>query len=135
MEIHLESKCSTYGKNFIWLVCMGHVLTNHERTRRKMADDGRCCICGASDETMLHPLRDCRVAKDIWLLVLPLHDTNNFFGLGLEDWLAKCLKDYKLKNVQGAWSSPLFAIVCWLIWKQRNNDVFNQQLGSTESVV
>lgn len=32
-------------------------------------------------------------------------------------------------------SQILFVVVCWLIWKDRNNFVFNNLLGSVENTV
>ncbi|XP_040960272.1 uncharacterized protein [Gossypium hirsutum] len=42
-----------------------------ERVRRGLAVDPYCPICGYHSEDILHILRDCTSAKDIWNQVIP----------------------------------------------------------------
>ncbi|KAF7828037.1 uncharacterized protein G2W53_019201 [Senna tora] len=63
---------------------------------------------------------------------MKLLDPNNhddFFSLGLEDWISKNLSS-KEKN----WNSK-FALMCWLNWKHRNEQVFNNKQGSVASLM
>lgn len=45
------------------------------------------------------------------------------------------LNGHLFTGIQGSRGEVMFTITCWLIWKQRNNVVFNQQLGLPEAVV
>lgn len=46
-------------KHFIWLVLHCKILTNCEMVRRKLTNDAGCLLCGCTQETVLHVLRDC----------------------------------------------------------------------------
>ena len=46
-------------------------------------------MCGEGLESILHTLRDCKVAKSVWM-DLGIEEANqDFFGLNLEAWLEK----------------------------------------------
>ncbi|MBA0573649.1 hypothetical protein Golob_000914, partial [Gossypium lobatum] len=42
-------------------------LTNVERMRRGLGSSSSCGFCGHDFEDVLHVIRDCSVARDIWL--------------------------------------------------------------------
>ncbi|MBA0843192.1 hypothetical protein Goarm_000403, partial [Gossypium armourianum] len=51
---------------FIWLSFKQRLLTNAERTKRGIGMGPACRICGHEYENMLHVLRYCNTARDIW---------------------------------------------------------------------
>ncbi|KAH1097557.1 hypothetical protein J1N35_014478 [Gossypium stocksii] len=55
---------------FIWLVLKQCLLSNIERVKRNLADDPSCPICGFHSEDILHILRDCLAAKDVWSQII-----------------------------------------------------------------
>lgn len=55
----------------MWLVCNKLILTNNEWARRGMTNDAGYGVCGSINETTLHALRDCQIAKNVWELVVP----------------------------------------------------------------
>ncbi|MBA0769986.1 hypothetical protein Gotri_018671, partial [Gossypium trilobum] len=56
---------------FIWLTLKEQLLTNAEKTRRGIGMNIACGICGHDYENVLHVLRDCIAAKDIWNQLIP----------------------------------------------------------------
>ncbi|KAH1115159.1 hypothetical protein J1N35_008537 [Gossypium stocksii] len=42
------------------------LLTNAERARRGLVEDPSCPICGHPSEDILHVIRDCILAKEVW---------------------------------------------------------------------
>ena len=56
-------------KAFMWIVAHDALLTNAARVRRGMANDDKCILCDKLTKTMLHVLRDCDKAKDLWTSV------------------------------------------------------------------
>ncbi|KAL4271441.1 hypothetical protein GQ457_13G029380 [Hibiscus cannabinus] len=61
-------------RTFIWLACLGKLLTNEVRCRRRITLDSRCHTCGFEVETIDHILRRCPVAYSLWCsLVCPEH--------------------------------------------------------------
>ncbi|MFQ6640914.1 hypothetical protein Gotur_014660 [Gossypium turneri] len=51
---------------FFWTVFKQRLLTNMERVRRGLAEDPSCPICGHSSKDILHVIRDCTLAKQVW---------------------------------------------------------------------
>lgn len=66
-----------------------------------MTDDAGCGVCGAPNETVIHALRDCRIAKDVWLQLILPEDIHKFFALDMEEWLPMNLSENNFKTVQG----------------------------------
>lgn len=64
------------------------ILTNSERAKRRMTNDESCTACENVQETVLHALRDCKVATDVWLKVISADSVSGFFWLNMEDWLS-----------------------------------------------
>lgn len=59
-------------KVFLWLVFQGKILTNEQRVRRHLAVESSCSVCGWHSENIIHIVRDCGRAKEVWLTILPL---------------------------------------------------------------
>ncbi|CAN1215674.1 Putative ribonuclease H protein At1g65750 [Linum perenne] len=60
-------------KHFLWLAAHNRLLSNEERLRRHMTDRDDCHRCPSVSETSLHILRDCNLAKSVWLRLRVLH--------------------------------------------------------------
>lgn len=52
-----------------------------------MTDDTCCYLCEGTEETIVHVLFDCGLAKEVWLKLLFYDDVRSFFELELDDWL------------------------------------------------
>ncbi|CAN1188824.1 Putative ribonuclease H protein At1g65750 [Linum perenne] len=53
-------------KHFLWLVAHGKILTNEERVRRKMTTIADCPRCSGVGESVMHILRECPFAVQVW---------------------------------------------------------------------
>ena len=53
-------------KSFLWLAANDALLTNANKVRRNLTSQVDCAIYGEKEETMLHILRECPLAKSIW---------------------------------------------------------------------
>ncbi|PRQ51455.1 putative ribonuclease H-like domain, reverse transcriptase zinc-binding domain-containing protein [Rosa chinensis] len=111
-------------KTFMWMLCQGRILTNVERVKRRLASDPSCPICHEHPETLIHMLRDCPSAKNVWNGVVCLDTIARSMQLDWYDWLAAnthcnrpCFDGLKWCGV--------FVYTCWYIWKWRNMAVFN----------
>lgn len=65
---------------FLWLVLHDRVLCNSNRLKRHLTDDPRCPRCHGNEETLLHLLRNCPAARDIWRHVGGTSRSNSFTG-------------------------------------------------------
>ncbi|CAN1762633.1 Putative ribonuclease H protein At1g65750 [Linum perenne] len=54
---------------FLWLLSCGKILTNVERKRRHVTEEGSCPRCRAAEETIIHTQRDCPFAHSVWNLL------------------------------------------------------------------
>lgn len=71
---------------FVWLMTHGKLLTNIERRRRHLGANEGCVRCQGEEETVLHAVRDCVVAKELWRRLLPRGLEQEFFSLQLKEW-------------------------------------------------
>ena len=93
--------------------------------RRGMLGDDLCPLCGRFPETIIHALRDCKSVKPMWIQLGVRWADRRFWTEELHEWLelngnkgscrVSCLSPWR--------TTFLFAI--WLIWKSRNQVVFN----------
>ncbi|XP_016164363.1 uncharacterized protein LOC107606867 [Arachis ipaensis] len=106
-RLHIPEKY----KFLIWLSLHNAIPTAEFRLGRGLALSRTCHRCQNDFESILHCLRECPSAKEIWNL-LGLYSDNS----DLCDWLYR-----------GARSEDvfLFFLTIWWIWRSRNHDLFN----------
>lgn len=100
---------------FLWLIWHGRILTNDERKRHHMTEDDSCPLCLLDIETILHALRDCTFARNIWRSVIPPQVHNTFFTLSFHAWLTWNMQDKGNLNRNNMEWKTLFFILYWLI--------------------
>ncbi|KAL4283171.1 hypothetical protein GQ457_16G011860 [Hibiscus cannabinus] len=109
---------------FLWLVLHQRIMTNVERKRRHLATSDVCASYQSEAETIIHVLRDCPRARQVWEAVVPSSQLVPFFSLSFSDWIMQCVRI--IANIglgDDRWPAR-FATICWLIWKQRCNVIF-----------
>ncbi|CAL1413056.1 unnamed protein product [Linum trigynum] len=113
-------------KHFLWLASHERLMTNTERERRKMTENKACNHCTTSEETTEHILRGCSKASSIWR---HFHDklVENDNTMDFRNWLNRNLKE------QGRGID--FGIVCWSLWKQRNEEVMDGKTFSEAGLI
>ncbi|KAL4273826.1 hypothetical protein GQ457_13G020550 [Hibiscus cannabinus] len=84
---------------FIWLVLKRRLMTNEERTRRRLTLDASCPCCGYISESITHILRDCPSTRALWCSILPPDRHALFFSSSLEHWLWKRRNDFVFTDV------------------------------------
>lgn len=78
-------------KHFTWLILQNSLPTNFFRTKRHISFDPFCCRCGLEDESIIHLLRDCSEAREIWSHINMYADTD-FFAMNGDTWFVTQLK-------------------------------------------
>ncbi|CAL8991787.1 unnamed protein product [Prunus brigantina] len=111
-------------KVFLWLVFQGKILTNEQRVRRHLAVESSCSVCGWHSETIIHTLRDCGRAKEVWLNVLNPSNVHDFFLSDYPSWLRSNLFSKAKWEGRFHWNI-MFVFTCWYVWKWRNKYIFN----------
>ena len=83
-----------------------------------------CEVCGNSDESIIHALRDCRGAKRVWTELGISSTSQEFYNLPLPEWLkSNCSLAQFYSRPRIPWKM-LFPQALWLIWLQRNKVIF-----------
>ncbi|KAK8508915.1 hypothetical protein V6N12_035016 [Hibiscus sabdariffa] len=104
-------------KYFLWVVAHGKLLTNLHRHQRNLTADPLCTICGASEESILHVLRDCNATAMLWSSVIPQGLLPRFFTMDLNSWLFTNLHaNHLLPGTSILWSQ-FFVSLAWQVWK------------------
>ncbi|XP_057755680.1 uncharacterized protein LOC130974857 [Arachis stenosperma] len=106
-RLHIPEKY----KFLIWLSLHNAIPTAEFRLGRGLALSSTCHRCQNGSESILHCLRECPSAKEVWTLLGLYSDNSN-----LHYWLYR-----------GARSGDafLFFSTIWWIWRSRNHDLFN----------
>ncbi|GAU10722.1 hypothetical protein TSUD_426440, partial [Trifolium subterraneum] len=73
------------NRHFLWIALHNRLLTNSIKARMRLTHE-MCDYCRNFEETGLHVLRDCAVARELWMLVVPLNKRAEFFGSELSHW-------------------------------------------------
>ncbi|CAN1193235.1 Putative ribonuclease H protein At1g65750 [Linum perenne] len=100
---------------FLWLAIQGKLLTNQERYRRHMTLHTACGYCQDTSESVTHVLRDCAFAKEVWRIVGGFDTSGSLWQGSGSEWLCHGLNSEKCL---------LFAVVCWWLWRARNERTF-----------
>lgn len=82
-------------------------------------------LCDEMEETNLHAVWDCVEAKKVWKHFVPPHLEHKFHSLPLKEWVLWNLSSVMLHNVFEEWRNR-FAVICWPIWRWRNEVIFNE---------
>ncbi|KAK8497700.1 hypothetical protein V6N11_034372 [Hibiscus sabdariffa] len=91
--------------------------TNVERCHRHLASLLVCGLCGQCDDDVLHSLRGCKKAREVWFAAVPQSSIEEFMTAPLEVWFeTNICTDFPLGNISGAWNVR-FATICWQLWK------------------
>lgn len=107
-------------KLFLWLVWWHRLPTNSLLTLRNITPSDMCPLCNNHVETISHILRECDVAKAVWLASqIP---TMPNYTPKTEAWLSYHLLSSAIAN--GVLVNFLFPFVCWELWTQRNKKIF-----------
>ena len=114
----------------IWLLFKQRLLTNSERRRRHMTQDGGCQICDSDTEDIEHVFKHCTLAKALWKELLPPDQFREFTTTDLCDWLTRYLYD---KQLHASWQIRVF-VTCWQLWQARNARLFTDTSQTTSSI-
>lgn len=113
-------------KVFLWYLQKGVTLTKDNLAKRNWQGSVRCCFC-SSLETIQHLFFDCQFARFVWNTlrftfgIQPPTGFSNMFG----SWLNGLCLHHRKQILLGA------AALCWSLWLNRNDMVFNKAKSPT----
>jgi hypothetical protein len=118
---------------FMWTATWGRILTCDNLKKKGMALAGWCCMCKNADETVVHLLLHCSIARQIWGFVfqfvginwvLPSH-VSEVLG-GWWNWFGR--------RCSGVWNL-IPSCLMWTIWRERNKHTFENQETSVAKII
>ncbi|KAE8683251.1 hypothetical protein F3Y22_tig00111213pilonHSYRG00590 [Hibiscus syriacus] len=104
-------------------------------TRRCLSNDLSCLNCNLHEETILHALRDCPSAKEVWDRTLPQSPPTDFFSHDLIHWLHSYISNNLIHHSLNIPWCLVCSSMVWHVWKSRNDLVFNDQRPHLESTI
>ncbi|KAH9647971.1 putative reverse transcriptase/RNA-dependent DNA polymerase [Citrus sinensis] len=113
-------------KNFLWRAMANVLPTADNLLQRRVEVLASCPICHTSSETVFHVLVTCPFAKACWISsVMGFNESCVSFVHWLEDLFSCCNID----------DCSLTATVCWGLWLNKNNKVWNDVKGRVQTVL
>ncbi|KAJ1379834.1 Reverse transcriptase zinc-binding domain [Sesbania bispinosa] len=111
------------AKYFLWLVVKGGLKTNLLRWERGCSDSSICPLCHIHEESDSHILRDCTFVAEVWDLIFCRDRHGLQMDVPLTSWIFQHV-GLQFVHQSGVSYSLLFGITCWLIWRYRNDVIF-----------
>ncbi|WJX23235.1 hypothetical protein P8452_12461 [Trifolium repens] len=112
-------------QTFMWTAAHERLLTNYRRSRWGTGVSPICPCCRNGDETLIHVLRDCVYATQVWFKLVASSHIYNFFSLNCRDWIFKNLANQVSGTRKEEWRY-IFMVTCWNLWTWRNKSIFEE---------
>lgn len=125
-------------RGFVFFLCLALkncLLTQVERWRRRIGNGDICSIYGLAPGDGLHAIKNCRLAKDVWIKVIPVEKQASFFLGNLQERLSNNLQNCQGLAFRGVEWSIFFGLVYWRIWKNKNLYKFQGFPWSAEEIM
>ncbi|KAL6184978.1 hypothetical protein ACLB2K_041113 [Fragaria x ananassa] len=109
-------------KLFLWRACHAFLPCAERLFKRKIRSHGGCDRCGDREESVIHSLWYCQVARKLWKCS-PWREVH-------KQWVVYCFADLlSLVAMDGDMEKTvLFVLLCWWLWKDRN-EVLHEKRG------
>jgi len=118
-------------KFFAWLALKQRLWTADRRRRHNLDAHDTCWLCDQEAETVDHMLISCSFAKVIWWNILSWMDCAcSFQGQPLIHTAWEYLRGLQTRERKHGFDS-LFMCIIWVIWKERNNRLFEETSCTT----
>ncbi|KAL3520032.1 hypothetical protein ACH5RR_018181 [Cinchona calisaya] len=113
---------------FMWRACSDISPTGYNLRIRLAGDERRCAKCGSLAETDKHIFFERNFAKTVWSELIPANELILSSMSSFKDlfrWIMET-KDAQL--------AELLAVVTWLIWRSRNERIFEGKERDAEQI-
>lgn len=122
-----QLKVPSKAKDLMWRALSKCLPTRYSLRLKHVDVDVSCSVCGIYAETDVHCLISCQLAWECWVTADLSSNGRNFDSIS--DWFEEVM--------QGADDKCLGRVVmiCWAVWKARNELVWQQRRRRAEDVV
>eukprot|EP00253_Pinus_taeda_P025653 PITA_25653 len=127
---HLWPKIST----FLWLLSHNRILTWDNLRKRSFSGPSICLNCRAEEETTIHLLFQCNLARQLWGKAV-FRSQKDYRAQGnlkatLRNWPQT---PYQSRILNTLWQL-LPGFISWNLWKERNRRIFKNQSQSLDQL-
>lgn len=123
-------------KFFMWLVALDRCWTADRLAKRGLPHPAQCPLCEQCDETIQHLLVGCVLARQTWFCLFQMaglgHLAPQPTEVSFDSWWTKV--DDAVGGDRKKGINSLIILVCWSIWRHRNDCVFNNVTPSLAAV-
>ncbi|KAL8112547.1 hypothetical protein AgCh_020026 [Apium graveolens] len=122
-----QVKAPQKALNMLWRALTKCLPTKVQLQQKRVQIDNTCEVCKSGAESTTHIFLDCPFAVACWGILLPTMTRNQ--GWDFASWFEQCLlKESVDRRVK-------MSMMCWTIWRSRNDVVWNNKFSSPDRVV
>lgn len=111
---------------FFWLASHNSILTIDNLIRRGLKFPNRCELCQKEGESVDHLFFHCSFTREIWCKMWEKWKINWVMKKSIKDIIWQWNYPTKCQIIKNLWSLTLL-MICWGIWKERNNRIFREE--------
>lgn len=115
-------------KVFAWRACHEALPTRKGLSKRVAGYDAVCGVCHCEDESVIHAVRECKLARAIWCESRFEHMLS-WQCCSLVDWWDRGFKELDSEGMEE------FITLCWAVWGARNKAVMEGLTSDPTSTV
>lgn len=118
---------------FFWLASYNSILTIDNLIRRGFNFPNRCELCQKEEESVDHLFFHCSYTWEIWCKIWEKWKINWVMNKSIKDIIWQWNFPTNCQIIKNLWSLTL-PMICWGIWKERNNRIFREKKYNTQVV-
>ncbi|KAF5194128.1 hypothetical protein FRX31_016282 [Thalictrum thalictroides] len=123
-------------KFFFWQVILGRVLTKDHLIHRGTTISPVCSLCSMMNETISHLFLHCLLALEVWFTITGPRRrvfTHILCSDSVEELLIAWPASLGTEIGRRSWSALPYAVI-WVLWKIRNDAIFNSRMSSVDRI-
>lgn len=113
--------------NLMWRILSKCLPTKVQLQQKLVQIDGTCDVCRLGTESTMHIFFQCLFVAECWRILMPNMSTDP--SREFMNWVDECL----LK--ESADKRAMMVMLCWTIWRSRNDVVWNHKYSKPERIV
>lgn len=122
-----QIKAPPKSLNLMWRALSQCLPTLSQLQTKHVPVQSSCPVCKIAAETIMHSLVNCPVARQCWFVVLPGKQWDD--QMDFMNWV-----QMKFDSENNSKCAEV-AMVCWTIWRARNDLVWNQKYTRVNKIV
>lgn len=96
--------------------------------KRRLSEEGVCPVCKQGPETVEHTLLQCQWTRPVWFGLQCGIRMENCNSSSITAWLEESIKEIEKLPDQREYTFLSICCALWVIWKARNNYIFDGKL-------